>query len=86
MPLHDADNSKHVIKFITVESLIAKSPVIRNGKVVAADIIPDQLVEEALEAIGETLEKKLKGRWWVKPLYWLSIIVVLSIPIVYYFW
>jgi len=53
---------------------------------VAADIIPDQLVEEALEAIGETLEKKLKGRWWVKPLYWLSMIVVLSIPIVYYFW
>ncbi len=54
--------------------------------VVAADIIPDQLVEEALEAIGETLDKKLKGSWWIKPLYWLSIIVVLSIPIVYYLW
>ena len=52
----------------------------------AADIIPDQLVEEALEAIGETLDKKLKGSWWIKPLYWLSIIVVLSIPIVYYLW
>ena len=51
-----------------------------------ADIIPDQLVEEALEAIGDTLDKKLNGRRWVKPLYWTSVIVVLAIPIVYYFW
>ncbi len=54
--------------------------------VVPADIIPDQLVEEALETIGNTLDKKLHGKWWAKPLYWLSIIVVLSIPIAYYFW
>ena len=51
-----------------------------------ADIIPDQLVEEVLEAIGDTLDKKLNGRWWVKPLYWISVIIVLAIPIVYYFW
>ena len=30
-----------------------------------ADIIPDQLVEEALEAIGDKLDKKLNGRWWL---------------------
>ena len=51
-----------------------------------ADIIPSQMVEEALEAIGEAVEKKVGGNWWVKPLYWLSIVVVLSIPILYYFW
>ena len=51
-----------------------------------ADIIPYQLVEEALEAIGDTLDKKLNGRWRVKPLYWISVIIVLAIPIVYYFW
>ena len=51
-----------------------------------ADIIPDQLVEEALEAIGDTLDRKLNGRWWIKPLYWISVIIVLAIPIVYYFW
>ena len=51
-----------------------------------ADIIPDQLVEEALEAIADTLDKKLNGRWWVKPLYWISVIIVLATPIVYYFW
>ena len=51
-----------------------------------AEIIPAQLVEEALEAVGEVADKKLGGKWWVKPLYWASIVVVLSIPIVYYFW
>tara|TARA_B100001109_G_C18467536_1_gene291844 strand:- start:272 stop:433 length:162 start_codon:yes stop_codon:yes gene_type:complete len=51
-----------------------------------ADIIPSQMVEEALEAVGEVVDKKLRGKWWVKPLYWFSIVVVLSIPIVYYFW
>ena len=53
---------------------------------IPADFIPDQLVEEALEAIGDTLDKKLNGRRWVKPLYWTSVIVVLAIPILYYFW
>ena len=51
-----------------------------------AEIIPAQLVEEALEAVGEVADKKLGGKWWVKPLYWVSIVVVLSMPIVYYFW
>ena len=51
-----------------------------------AEIIPAQLVEEALEAVGEAVDKKLSGKWWIKPLYWISIVVVLSIPIVYYFW
>jgi hypothetical protein len=50
------------------------------------DITPSQMVEEALEAIGEAVEKKVGGNWWVKPLYWVSIVVVLVIPIVYYFW
>ena len=51
-----------------------------------AEIIPAQLVEEALEAIGEVVDKKLGGKWWVKPLCWISIVVVLSVPILYYFW
>ena len=48
-----------------------------------ADIIPDQLVEEALEAIGDTLDKKLNGRRWVKPLYWTSVIVVLALSLIH---
>ena len=36
-----------------------------------AEIIPAQLVEEALEAVGEVADKKLGGKWWVKPLYWI---------------
>ena len=51
-----------------------------------ADIIPDQIVEEAVGAIGNKLEQKLNGKWWIKPLYWLTVIVVLSIPVVYYLW
>jgi len=50
-----------------------------------ADIIPAQLIEEALNAVGEAVEKKVGGRWWIKPLYWISIVVVLAIPVVYYF-
>ena len=50
------------------------------------DGIPDQIVEEAVGAIGDKLEQKLNGKWWIKPLYWLTVIVVLSIPVVYYLW
>tara|TARA_B100001113_G_C21082866_1_gene610728 strand:+ start:1225 stop:1398 length:174 start_codon:yes stop_codon:yes gene_type:complete len=56
------------------------------GEAVMADIIPSQLVEEALGALGEVVDKKVGGKWWVKPLYWVSIVVVLSIPVLYYFW
>ena len=51
-----------------------------------AELIPSKLVEEALVAVGEAVDKKVGGKWWIKPLYWISIVVVLSIPIVYYFW
>ena len=50
-----------------------------------AEIIPAQLIEEALYAVGEAVDKKVGGRWWIKPLYWISIVVVLAIPVVYYF-
>lgn len=51
-----------------------------------AELIPAQLVEEALVAVGEAVDKKVGSKWWIIPLYWVSIVVVLSIPIVYYFW
>ncbi len=50
------------------------------------DFIPDKMIEEALESVGESLDKKLGGKWWVKPLYYASIGIVLSIPIIYFFW
>ena len=86
MPLHDYVILKPVIKFGVVGNLIGVNPNYNMVTAMPADIIPDQLVEEALEAIADTLDKKLNGRWWVKPLYWISVIIVLAIPIVYYFW
>ena len=53
---------------------------------VPVDIVPSELIEDVLESVGDQLDKKMKGKNWVKPLYWSSIIVVLSIPLVYYFW
>ena len=53
---------------------------------VPVDIVPAELIEEVLESVGEQIDKKMRGKNWVKPLYWVSIIVVLSIPLVYYFW
>lgn len=50
------------------------------------DIVPAELIEDVLESVGEQIDKKMKGKNWVKPIYWVSIIVVLSIPLVYYFW
>ena len=50
------------------------------------DLVPAELIEEVLESVGEQIDKKMRGKNWVKPLYWVSIIVVLSIPLVYYFW
>ena len=53
---------------------------------VPVDIVPSELIEDVLESVGDQLDKNMKGKNWVKPLYWVSIIVVLSIPLVYYFW
>ena len=57
-----------------------------TGGNMPVDLIPSQLVEEALESIGESVEKRVGGRWWIKPLYWASIVVILTIPVIYYFW
>jgi len=52
----------------------------------AIDIIPDKLVEDVLESVGEKLDEKLGTQKWVKPLYWVMIVVVLSIPVIYYYY
>ena len=49
------------------------------------DLIPAQLVEEALESVGEVMDKKLGKKPWVKYAYWMLIVVVLAIPVIYYF-
>ena len=50
------------------------------------DIVPAELIEDVLESVGEQMDKKFGKKNWMKRLYWVSIIVVLSIPVVYYFW
>jgi len=50
------------------------------------DFIPDQLIENVLEDVGNKLDEKYGQRNWVKWLYWLLVIVSLSVPIVYFFW
>jgi hypothetical protein len=52
----------------------------------AVDIVPAELIENVLESVGEQIDKKFGKKNWMKRLYWVSIIVVLSIPVVYYFW
>ena len=49
------------------------------------DLIPAQLVEEALESVGEVMDKKLGKKPWVKYAYRVLIVVVLAIPVIYYF-
>ena len=75
-----------VINLGTGVNLMCSLVYLLLGEAVMADIIPSQLVEEALGALGEVVDKKVGGKWWVKPLYWISIVVVLSIPVLYYFW
>ncbi len=50
-----------------------------------ADILPSELIEEVLESVGEQIDKKMRGKNWVKPLYWFSIVNVLGLPLVDYF-
>ena len=50
------------------------------------DLVPVELIENVLESVGEQMDKKFGKKNWMKRLYWVSIIVVLSIPVVYYFW
>ena len=52
----------------------------------AVDLVPVELIENVLESVGEQMDKKFGKKNWMKRLYWVSIIVVLSIPVVYYFW
>ena len=52
----------------------------------AVDLVPVELIENVLDSVGEQMDKKFGKKNWMKRLYWVSIIVVLSIPVVYYFW
>ncbi len=50
------------------------------------DILPDKLIENVLEDVGNKLDEKYGKGDWVKRVYWLLVIVVLSVPVIYLFW
>jgi hypothetical protein len=47
---------------------------------------PDGLVEEMLGGIGDAIGERIEHKWWSKYLYPVFVLVVLSAPIIYYFW
>ncbi|MGB1354747.1 MAG: hypothetical protein ACPG79_05245 [Poseidonia sp.] len=50
------------------------------------DLIPDQVIENLLEDVGNKLDEKYGKKDWVKRGYWLLVVVFLSVPVVYFFW
>jgi hypothetical protein len=58
----------------------------RNGIPMPVDLIPEQMIEEILENVGNKLDEKYGKKDWVKRGYWFLVIVFLSVPLVYFFW
>lgn len=58
----------------------------RNCIPMPVDLIPDQVIENLLEDVGNKLDEKYGKKDWVKRGYWLLVVVFLSVPVVYFFW
>lgn len=51
-----------------------------------ADAIPIGLIEDVLEDVGEALDERFGSSKWIKPLYWLTVVVMFTGVAIYYVW